>query len=162
VFVVGSLPCSERFSPDRQVFHSVYKPTAPKFQFDLECTNCLVDNLSLRLSFLFFSFFSWELRGRERRKPDTAVWFSAFQRHELPYPSLQNSSYSKLLLLVCFCNVFAGYKNFSKTINEQICKLDFAVVWKKDSFVKYATQSFLRQLPRINPSATVSVSFSRY
>ena len=35
-FVVGSLPCSERFSPGCSVFLPPQKPNISKFQFDLD------------------------------------------------------------------------------------------------------------------------------
>ena len=38
-FVVGSCPCSERFSPVTLVFPSPQKPTFPNFQFYLDSDN---------------------------------------------------------------------------------------------------------------------------
>ena len=50
-FVVGSLPCSERFPPGTPVVPSPLKNNTSKFQFDLECTDTFQD---LKNSYKYF------------------------------------------------------------------------------------------------------------
>ena len=50
-FVVGSLPCSERFPPGTPVVLSPLKNNTSKFQFDLECTDTFQD---LKNSYKYF------------------------------------------------------------------------------------------------------------